>query len=166
MAYRSISRPLVELIHDQRLPAEVKLLRPPTFAQLRAELQAHPGAYHIVHFDGHGGFGRMSDTSAEKFKGPQSSLIFERNDGAEDPVTAAQLSQLLREHRIPIAVLNACQSGMLGAEAEDAFASVATSLLKAGVRSIVAMGYALYVSAAREFLLAFYRRLLESVVSH
>lgn len=165
VAYRSISRPLVELIHDCDLPAEVKLLRPPTFAQLRLELQANPGAYHIVHFDGHGGFGTAGlagRQAGHQFKGPQGQLWFEQDDGSPDPITGVQLSQLLREHRIPIAVLNACQSGTLGSEAEDAFASVATALLRAGVRSVVAMGYSLYVSAAKEFLPAFYRRLFES----
>lgn len=161
VAYRSISRPLVELIHSKGLPATVKLLRPPTFEQLRDELRANPGAYHIVHFDGHGGFGH-GGAATDRFKGPQGRLMFEQEDGSEDPITGSQLSELLREHRIPIAVLNACQSAMLGGEAEDAFASVATSLLRAGVRSVVAMGYSLYVSAARELLPAFYRRLFES----
>jgi tetratricopeptide (TPR) repeat protein len=161
VAFRSISRPLVNLMRDEKLPAEIKLLRPPTFAQLRAELKAHPGGYHIVHFDGHGGFGpgaRMND----RFKGPQGHLVFEKEDGSEDAVAGEQLSQLLREHRIPIVVLNACQSAMLGAEADDPFASVATSLLRAGVRSVVAMGYSLYVSAAKQFLPAFYERLFRS----
>lgn len=48
VAYRSITRPLVELIQREQLSAEVKALRPPTFEQLRRELQAHPGQYHIV----------------------------------------------------------------------------------------------------------------------
>ncbi|MGH2524641.1 MAG: CHAT domain-containing protein, partial [Anaerolineales bacterium] len=96
VAYRSISRPLVELIHERGLPAEVKVLRPPTFEQLRAELQAHPGAYHIVHFDGHGGFGRTSAQAGHKLKGPQGQLVFEKDDGSEDPIGGAQLSQLLR----------------------------------------------------------------------
>ncbi|MBC8752453.1 CHAT domain-containing protein [Paraburkholderia sp. WC7.3b] len=164
IAYRCISRPLVELIQNRGLPAAVKVLRPPTFAQLCAELHANPGAYHIVHFDGHGGFAASpaGSPSAHAFRGPQGQLVFEEEDGSADPVTADQLSQLLREHRIPIAVLNACQSGMQSAEAEDAFASVATALLRAGVRSVVAMGYSLYVSAAREFLPAFYERLFDS----
>ena len=159
IAYRSITRPLVELIQQEQLPAEVKLLRPPTFEQLRRELQEHPGQYHIVHFDGHGGFGAVAGGAADKFKGPQGRLMFENADGSEDAITGAQLSQLLREHRIPIAVLNACQSAMLNEQAEDAFASVATALLRAGVRSVVAMGYSLYVSGARQFLPAFYRQL-------
>ena len=162
VAYRSISRPLVELLHRRHLPATVKVLRPPTFAQLRAELQAQPGGYHIVHFDGHGGFGPVTGRAGQRFDGPQGQLVFEDEDGSEAAVTGEQLSQLLREYRIPIAVLNACQSGMLGTGAEDAFASVATSLLRAGVRSVVAMGYSLYVSAAQEFLPAFYARLFAS----
>ncbi|WP_170113261.1 tetratricopeptide repeat protein [Ahniella affigens] len=159
IAYRSITRPLVELIQQEQLPAEVKLLRPPTFEQLRRELQAHPGHYHIVHFDGHGGFGSVSGGSADRFKSPQGQLVFENADGSDDAITGAQLSQLLREHGIPIAVLNACQSAMINEQAEDAFASVATALLRAGVRSVVAMGYSLYVSGARQFLPAFYRQL-------
>ena len=158
VAYRSISRPLINLIAERDLPADVKLLRPPTFKRLQQELRDNPGAYHIVHFDGHGGFGAVA-TGNDRFKGPQGRLVFENADGAPDEITGEQLSQLLREHRVPIAVLNACQSAMIDSGAEDAFASIAASLLRAGVRSVVAMGYSLYVSAAREFLPAFYERL-------
>lgn len=73
------------------------------------------------------------------------------------------LSELLAEYRIPIMVLNACQSARIDEQAEDAFASVAAALLKAGLRSVVAMSYNLYVSGAQQFVPAFYRRLLETV---
>jgi tetratricopeptide (TPR) repeat protein len=158
IAYRSVSRPLVTMIEQRRLPVDLKLLRPPTLAALRAELATRPGAYHIVHFDGHGGFGSTGD-GGNRYGTAQGTLAFEDSEGRPDPVTAAQLSQLLREHRIPIAVLNACQSAMLGKGNDDAFASVATALLRAGVRSVVAMGYSLYVSAAQQFLPDFYERL-------
>jgi CHAT domain-containing protein len=59
-------------------------------------------------------------------------------------------------------VLNACQSAMLDEHAEDAFAAVAASLQKAGIRSVVAMAYSLYVSGAQVFLPDFYRRLFQS----
>jgi hypothetical protein len=59
-------------------------------------------------------------------------------------------------------VLNACRSGMLDEQAGDAFASVAASLQRAGIRSVVAMAYALYADAARVFVPAFYRRLLQA----
>jgi tetratricopeptide (TPR) repeat protein len=158
IAYRSVSRPLVTMIEQRSLPADVKLLRPPTLAALRNELAARPGAYHIIHFDGHGGFGGASG-DGNRYGGPQGTLAFEDAEGKPDSVTAAQLSQLLREHRIPIAVLNACQSAMLGKGSDDAFASIATALLRSGVRSVVAMGYSLYVSAAQQFLPDFYQRL-------
>jgi hypothetical protein len=70
VAYRSITRPLVALMQKEQLPAEVKLLRPPTFEQLHRELKDHPGQRHIVPFDGHdghdghgghGGFGQVAD---------------------------------------------------------------------------------------------------------
>ena len=44
--FRSISRPLVELIERHRLPAEVTVLRPPTFDALREHLRERPGHYH------------------------------------------------------------------------------------------------------------------------
>ena len=55
--FRSIARPLVELIEKENLPAYVELLRPPTFENLREHLREHPGFYHILHFDGHGSYG-------------------------------------------------------------------------------------------------------------
>jgi hypothetical protein len=33
------------------------MLRPPTFGALQEQLNSHPGHYHTVHFDGHGGYG-------------------------------------------------------------------------------------------------------------
>jgi hypothetical protein len=53
--YRSISRPLVELINDRKLPPQVHVLRPPTFDRLRE----HTGYDHILHFDGHGAYGQL-----------------------------------------------------------------------------------------------------------
>ena len=163
VAYRSISRPLVELIESQRLPARVTLLRPPTFDQLRSYLREHLDTYHILHFDGHGGYGNAARTAAtHSFQGPLGQLVFEKEDGTPDLITADVLGALLREHRIPAVVLNACQSAMIDEQAEDAFASVASSLMRTGIRSVVAMSYSLYVSGAQEFLPAFYRRLFES----
>jgi hypothetical protein len=54
--YRSIARPLIELIQSKNLPAHVDVLRPPTFDQLRDRLRQHPGYYHVLHFDGHGAY--------------------------------------------------------------------------------------------------------------
>lgn len=159
--YRSLSRPLVELVARQKLPAAVTVLRRPTFEALREHLKDHPGEYHIVHFDGHGGYGVVPEVNPHALKGSTGKLVFETDEGKPDPVEGYTLSQLLREYRVPVMVLNACQSAMVDETAEDAFASVAASLLRAGVRSVVAMSYSLYVSGAEEFLPAFYQRLFE-----
>ncbi|MBL8232569.1 MAG: tetratricopeptide repeat protein [Bryobacterales bacterium] len=163
VAYRSIARSLVEIIRAQGLRAHVDLLRPPTFDQLRAHLRAHPGYYHILHFDGHGGYGDSNgEYSAHKYQGRQGCLVFEDAKGEPDPQTASDLSTLLKEHAVPAVVLNACQSAMLDDRAEDAFASVATALLRSGMRSVVAMAYSLYVSGAKVFLPEFYRGVFAS----
>jgi tetratricopeptide (TPR) repeat protein len=160
--YRSIARPLVELIEKQDLPAYVHVLRPPTFERLREHLRERPGYYHLVHFDGHGSYGGTAAPSGpHAFGAPEGELIFEDAQGKKDPVSAEKLSVLLREHKVPAVVLNACRSAMLDEGAEDPFASVAAALLRAGTRSVVAMSYALYVSGAQQFLPAFYRRLFE-----
>ncbi|CAK8720869.1 TPR repeat:TPR repeat [Candidatus Electrothrix laxa] len=164
VGFHALSRPLVELTRDRQLPVHIDVLRPPTFDQLRQQLHNNPGFYHIVHFDGHGGYGTAEDSiSSDAFKsGAQGRLLFENDEAGANPVEAKKLSELLAEYRIPIMVLNACQSARIDDQAEDAFASVAAALLKAGIRSVVAMGYNLYVSGAQQFVPAFYRRLLET----
>jgi len=164
VGFRALSRPLLELIQREKLPATLDFLRPPTFANLREQLRAKPGHYHIVHFDGHGGYGAVpSELGQHQFRqGAHGLLCFENDEGKEQLVDAEQLSTLLREHRIPIMVLNACQSAMIDEQAEDAFASVAGALQKAGINAVVAMAYSLYVSGAVVFIPAFYRRLFEA----
>jgi hypothetical protein len=128
VGFRTLSRPLLDLIFQDNLPVSVEMLRPPTFDQLRTHLHARPGYYHIVHFDGHGGYGSGVAPDGHRLEGAQGRLLFETEAGAADPVSADQLSALLREYRIPIMVLNACQSAMIDAAAADAFASVAAAL--------------------------------------
>ncbi len=160
--YRSISRPLVELIEKHKLPAKVHVLRPPTFERLLEHLKERPDFYHVVHFDGHGGYGvgEFSGPNGDhQYQGPEGVLVFEDDDGKPNYVKPDKLSALLRKHAVPMMVLNACQSAMISDKAEDPFASVAAALVKAGIRGVVAMAYSLYVSAAQEFLPAFYREL-------
>ena len=162
--YRSLSRPLVELIRQKSLPAHVHVLRPPTFDGLREHLREHPHFYHILHFDGHGAYGTDAPGTSPGYtlRGSLGRLIFEKEDGSPSPVTAEQLGPLLLEYALPCVVLNACQSAMVDGGAEDPFASVAAALLRSGVRSIAAMAYSLYVSGGQVFLPAFYGRLFET----
>ncbi len=164
--YRSISRPLVDLIKREKLPAVVDLLRPPTFDQLREHLRKHPHRYHILHFDGHGAYHpeAIPGGHAEMFKpgGVEGQVVFEDKEGKAHAVSAGELSDLLREQAVPLVVLNACQSAMLDAEAREPFASVAAALLRTGIRSVVAMSYSVTLTGAREFLPPFYRALFQS----
>lgn len=159
VGYYVVSRPLVALAREPDTPVRIDVLRPPTFDRLRQVLQEHPGLYHIVHFDGHGGYGVPGHTSPHAFKGTRGMLVFEDEQAEPSEVDATLLSSLLAEYRIPIMVLNACQSAKIEKGAEDVFASVAAALLKAGIRSVVAMGYNLFVSGAQQFVPAFYHRL-------
>jgi tetratricopeptide (TPR) repeat protein len=152
LGYRSIARSVVDLAAT--LPVQVDVLRPPTLARLREQLDRSQARYHVVHFDGHGTYAGGS--------GAEGQLIFEKNDGTADPVSAGQLQELFTSHLVSGVVLNACQSAMIGPEAESAFASIAAALLASGVPSVVAMSYTLYASGAHELVPAFYRRLLES----
>ena len=163
VGFHAVSGPLVDWVLAQHAPVQIDVLRPPTLRALQEQLDSHAGHYHIVHFDGHGGYGHPDPSrSRHQFKGAEGHLIFEDVEGQGDAVPAQKLTPLLTEHRIPIMVLNACQSARIDAEAEDPFASTAAALLKAGIRSVVAMGYNLYVSGAEQFVPAFYRRLLQS----
>ena len=163
VSYNVLANSLVGYISENSLPVTVDILRPPTFDQLRAVLYGRPGYYNIVHFDGHGGYGAVMDTPAgNRYAAPEGQLVFETDSGEPDPVDTRLLAQLLAEYNIPVMVMNACQSGMIDGQAQDPFASVAAGLIKAGVRSVVAMGYSLYVSGAKEFIPAFYERLFST----
>src|SRR5204863_5399362 len=71
-------------------------------------------------------------------------------------VAAADVARVLAEARVPVVVLNACQSGAVGKQVE---AAVATRLLQEGAASVVAMAYTVYAVAAAEFMAEFYERL-------
>jgi tetratricopeptide (TPR) repeat protein len=162
VSFRTIARPLVELIEKNGLPAHVEMLRPPTFDRLREHLRAHPGYYHILHFDGHGANGAHPGADGNfTLQAPEGTLVFETEDARPDPIPAEKLSALLRECAVPGVVLNACQSAMVDPGSPDPFASVATALLRSGMRDVVAMAYSLYVSGAQQFLRGFYRGLFE-----
>jgi hypothetical protein len=56
VGFQTLARPLIDFVNKSGWPVNIDVLRPPTFDQLRAVLEEKPDFYHIVHFDGHGGF--------------------------------------------------------------------------------------------------------------
>jgi CHAT domain-containing protein len=74
-------------------------------------------------------------------------------DDASGLGEAGELAGLLVKHRIPIAILNACQSGkQVGAEES----SLAARLLEAGMQSVLGMAWSVTVSAAERLIPTLY----------
>ena len=170
VGYQMVARPLLERLEAVRGAVALTVLRPPTFEALRQAVQraADVGEpYHVVHFDGHGampgraaGGGMAGGRPAMMVDLSEGVLAFERSGGGSDPVRASKVAAVLAEGKVPVVVLNACQSGTVGKELE---ASVATALLKAGSAAVVAMAYSVYAVAAAEFMAAFYESLFTGV---
>ena len=155
--YQMVARPLLERLEAVRGEVELTLLRPPTFSALRQAVRqaAEVGQpFHVVHFDGHGGMIKSPGGGAPGVG--EGVLAFELPGGGTGYVTASRVAAALAAGRVPVAILNACQSGAVGKELE---ASMATALLKAGCAAVVAMAYSVYAVAAAEFMAAFYESL-------
>ncbi|WP_239101859.1 CHAT domain-containing tetratricopeptide repeat protein, partial [Microbispora amethystogenes] len=165
VGYQMIARPLVERLDAVRGNVDLVVLRPPTLERLQevlAEAVEAGEPFQVVHFDGHGVFGDGRVPSAGwdplSFQGPvpRGMLAFETSSGGPDLVPAEKVAQVLSHGRVPVVVLNACQSGQVGGQVE---AAVATRLVQGGAASVVAMAYSVYAVAAAEFMTAFYERL-------
>ncbi|MBL1102653.1 tetratricopeptide repeat protein [Streptomyces coffeae] len=167
VSYRMIARPLLQRLEAVRGRVELVVLRPPTLEKLEQVLRAAQEAgepFQIVHFDGHGEFGRPSSQAggtgwgqtASQVDGRQGMLAFEDRAGGTDRVAADRVARVLAVARVPVVVLNACQSATVGSRVE---AAVATRLLQEGTAAVVAMAYSVYTVAAAEFMTAFYERL-------
>lgn len=164
VGYRVIARPLLKRLEAVRGRVELVVLRPPTLENLKTvlgEAQAEGRPFQVVHFDGHGAFGDVSAAEGSGSDGsldgsPQGMLAFERPGGGTDLVPADQVARVLADARVPVVVLNACRSAVVGSRVE---AAVATRLLQEGTAAVVAMAFRVYTVAAAEFMTAFYESL-------
>jgi hypothetical protein len=156
--YRVSARPLVDAIGSLGDLAELTVLAPPTYPALGEALRRASEAgcpFDVIHFDGHGVYDRQRGLGALCFEDPRDVDKLEKR--ASQLIDAEELGALVREHRIPLVFLEACQSA---AEARPA-ASAAAKLLDAGVTSVVAMTHSVLVETARRFVTAFYGELAE-----
>ncbi|GAA2975358.1 hypothetical protein GCM10010483_19350 [Actinokineospora diospyrosa] len=165
VGYQMIARPLVRTLEVVRGRVELVVLRPPTLEALERVLAEAADAdepFQVVHFDGHGvltGARAAGSGAPWTFAGGagEGVLAFEKADGSgADHVPAERVGGVLARARVPVVVLNACQSGAVGRQLE---AAVATRLLAGGASAVVAMAYSVYAVAAAEFMTAFYERL-------
>jgi hypothetical protein len=164
VGFRMIARPLLERLDAVRGRVDLVVLRPPTLDALEhalAEAAAAGEQFQVVHFDGHGvlvGRRGAGAGAPRMYHDPEAEgmLVFQADDGGRDLVPTSRVAQVLESARVPVVVLNACQSGAVGKQLE---AAVATRLLRGGAASVVAMAYSVYAVAAAEFMAAFYERL-------
>jgi tetratricopeptide (TPR) repeat protein len=154
--HRASALPLVAATEELGDVLRLTLLHPATYPALEAELARAQQAgepYHVVHFDGHGVYDRSVGLGGLCFEDPSDSnkLTGRRHQ----TVYTNQLGPLLKDYRIPLVLLEACQS----AQAEAGAESVASDLLQRGVASVVAMSHSVLVETARRFVAAFYAEL-------
>jgi len=112
VAFGTVARPMLEALRPLRPRVQLDLLRPPTFDALVDQLNTQRGHYHLVHFDGHGVFapaGLVGGRLAQFGQGG-GHLVFEKTDGSERVVSSHDLGQALATCRVPLFVLNVCQS--------------------------------------------------------
>jgi hypothetical protein len=161
---------------------QLDCLTPPTLNALRGKTATVP---HVLHFDGHGFFGKRCNQvgCGKAYKQgatrcecdaplgePQGYLVFEDAEGKADYVSAKELRELLGnlqrreqangEPGIVVVVLSSCRSGM-SRRSQSVFNGVAQSLIFAGVPAVVAMTYSIRVDAASTFAEWFYRAIGE-----
>ena len=154
--HRASALPLVEAMEELGGVVRIHVLSPPTLPALRAELEHARRArkpYHVVHFDGHGVYDRQVGLGGLCFEHPEDAARLDARRHLT--VFTNELGPLLRDHRIPLVFLEACQT----AQAEKASESVASEMLKVGVASVVAMSHSVLVETARRFVKAFYAAL-------
>ena len=185
--YRTIQRPLIDLIEQTETPINPYILRPGTYEALIRHLdEREAGYYHIVHFDLHGSlldyaaykqlqealenaqtqfsaylgsFG-LKRLSEEKFKHGKKAFIFFESSakGVATPVVAEQLADVLENKQIPICILNACQTAKQSGSHETSLGRV---LIQKGMQLVLAMRYSVSVSAAKLMMKTLYQQLYE-----
>jgi tetratricopeptide (TPR) repeat protein len=157
--HRVSARALVDALAPLGDLVELRMLETPTRPGLEAELARARKAgqpYHVLHFDGHGVYDRRHGLGALCFEDPADG---DKLIGRQTKlVHATELAGMLRDHRVPLVFLEACQTAMTE---EDPAASVAGCLLEHGVSSVVAMSHSVLVETARRFVAAFYTCLVE-----
>ncbi|OQW90541.1 MAG: hypothetical protein BWK79_19585, partial [Beggiatoa sp. IS2] len=188
VGYRTVSRPLVEMVQQAQLPVQMDILRPGTYRALFDHLenttaQHGKGYYHLLHFDVHGALLDHANLHAgcqagaylyqlryarqdfQPFEGKKAFLLLASDPQAKashDLVEATECTQLLARHGIPLVVLNACQSAKQ--ENLETETSLASRLLEAGAHTVVAMAYSVTVSAAKTFMHRLYQQLFQQPI--
>ena len=157
--HRISARPLVEALSRLGHLASLKLLETANLSGARKGTSAMPVSagepYHVVHFDGHGVYDRTHSLGKLCFEDPSD---LDKLEGRRSQlIDADRIARIVRDHRIPLFFLEACQTAQAD---RDPSASVAARLLESGVASVAAMSHSVLVETASRFISEFYRELL------
>jgi len=151
----------------------VEQLLTPTWRELSIYLTKPDNAPQVLHFDGHGIFGKRckqerckhlhASTKVETCQScgaplpeAQGFLAFEDEQGKAEFISASKLASLVTDRGIALVVLSACQSAM-AVTGGSVFNGTAQQLIDAEVPAVVAMQYSVRVKEARDFAEQFYR---------
>uniref|UniRef100_UPI0040561692 tetratricopeptide repeat protein n=1 Tax=Candidatus Electrothrix sp. TaxID=2170559 RepID=UPI0040561692 len=160
---------LSALAKQEQARVEVEFLRPPTLDALRRRLRdTRLPTVDIIHFDGHGVFGKDSEADrggkSDDIKGDgtatdrqQGWLLFEDKEGGKDRVAAEKFGRLLHQNHAGLVVLSACQSAAM--DSKDPMSGVAARLVHAGIPAVIAMTHSVLVSTAEQLFAEFYASL-------
>lgn len=148
---RVTSLAVMKPVRKQDLPLRFDLVRPGTRAALERRLEDRgAGFYHILHFDCHGRGGECEGD------GMEAGLVLESEAGLTQVVTASDIADIVARYRIPIVFTSACRSGYgLSSLAHALFAG-------SNVECVVAMGMAILLDTAAQFVGKFYLAMFES----
>lgn len=181
VALRAVANRLLQDLGGDRERFAITALRPPTFEQLQRVLTDAKAAgqpFHIVHFDGHGVYTDLSQSSmADWLKtmsaltlgsprtGKQGYLLFEHPTSRDKmrPVPGDELGKLLHDTGVPVLALNACQSAMHQGREKPAAAanvheeihaigSLAQAVIDQGIPAVLGMRYSVYVVTAAQYI--------------
>lgn len=153
-----------------------------TYEDFEKYLTEHKGenAPHVIHFDGHGFFGKVCPNCKTVHKSiasgscnkpcnesilddPEGYLVFEHNGNQKKPhyVSRVDLGSLLGDQtELRLVVLSACQSAW-SRYSNSVFNGIAQNLISQGVPAVVAMQYPVKVDSAIYFVKSFYKSLTE-----
>lgn len=117
------------------------VLRPPTIVEFVRELDRKRGFYQVVHFDGGGRDCRLE---------------FETDDGEGEWIAADRIGQHLYDCGVRLFLLHASRSAKIC----ESFSSVASQMIRAGAKGVVAMAYKVSAEGACVFMVRLYEELI------
>ena len=151
-AHGTLGSETVNVLESLDVQVVLEYLQPPTLSNLSDHLSQRPGYYHLVHLDG--------ITTGETSQ----NIILEGEEYRAEAVSAARLTELLVEARIPVAMLT-FGVGSDGESAASPAHALQKSLADGGVPVVVALPHPLHGSPAGEtFLRQFYQGLTQGTV--